>query len=160
MRCEGNTPSSLRPRKRAAQKQQPAESPPPAAVASIEPRVLTTFAGALALALPAAGVGVQLVARLVDVDTEAERAALAAPGGGGGGGGAKLALDTALLPPADLVALAPRALVHVFGVLAPAPGGARLLRADLLRGADGADAAAWERMVEARAALLAAPAEG
>lgn len=123
--------------------------------------------------LPPLGLAVQLVGRLVDVDTEHDVACLedpaAADGAPGRPGGIdaqqqpRLLLDTALLPPDDLHAVPPRGLVHVFGTLlaverptagadgaVPPVAAARVLRLELLRPLDSVDPALLSRTLQLR----------
>lgn len=120
---------------------------------------------AATILLPAHGLPLQLVGRLVRVDAERDAAELAEPDEAGlrvGGVVARLLLNTALLPTEDVQSVPHHGMVHVFGRLSSVPGSggplgvARVMRVEIMRRVDGADMVSWAGMAARRDAFLGA----
>lgn len=120
----------------------------------IEARPALSIRAALTLELPPCGAPVQIVARFLSADIENDAAVLESVDGARH----QLAVDTSLIPPADMHALSSSSLVHVFGTLVPdsdeKAAGSRRLRIDLVRAVPGASAGSWGAIAERRAAFL------
>ncbi len=129
--------------------------------ASTEARPLVSVSIATTISLPAHGLSLQLVGRLLSVDAESDTAKLISSDAMEDArleDPVHLTLNTALLPTEDVQAVPPQGLVHVFGRLCPIPGegplGARVMRVDILRRVDGADMVVWAATVARRDAFI------